>query len=388
MKHYFSILLPAFLLAGCSAQRYEDIKVWTSTNAPGPDAGFVEIRVEGTPTKPSRTHVICIQSDNARLEDIVRKIAEHEKMKVRFEAEVGHAFCTVDLTDVEPICALKSIAGMHDCVVVQEDGVVIINNKKSASGGVTSVSPLPLEGQWRSLCTNEACFCGGQHWGYMNDKGTAFQISKWKTFLARPSSELIPFLIDRTSSTNQTRLHVCCWHYASEGELAVYCMEHVLRTNWFQCATSYRNLKKYVDQRPMVVSPLVPMILNDEPARNELKEYFLHAMKAAGKDGHTLPAIRSLNQQIESFNANRQPDMGISPIEQRVARIKVDSEAGQIQCFDKKGHVLLTLQKQEDGRFKGILKVKYHELAKPEGHSWGHVHAEFYLNGPEGREPE
>ena len=35
--------------------------------------------------------------------------------------------------------------------------------------------------------------------------------------------------------------------------------------------------------------------------------------------------------------------------------------------------------REPNGQFKGTLRVPYHELPKPEGHSWGEVVAEFTL---------
>jgi len=136
------LTLLAILLAGCGGQPYEDIKVWTSTNMPTADGEYVSIPTEGE-VLDNPKHRICIQSDNARLQDLVRRVAEHEKMSLRFEAEVGNAFCTVNLSDVEPVAALESIVAMHDCVIARENGVIIIRNEQtdaqttvSTTGGV------------------------------------------------------------------------------------------------------------------------------------------------------------------------------------------------------------------------------------------------------------
>jgi len=94
-------------------------------------------------------------------------------------------------------------------------------------------------------------------------------------------------------------------------------------------------------------------------------------------------AIRELNRQIESFNSIRPQNMGVSPIDQRISRVEHNPEKREIRCFDKNGNLFLVLRKQPNGRFKGTLKIEYHELVKPDGHSWGHVLAHFYL----GKEP-
>jgi hypothetical protein len=87
--------------------------------------------------------------------------------------------------------------------------------------------------------------------------------------------------------------------------------------------------------------------------------------------------IADLNAQIERFNGERPGQMGISPIEQRVARIERDRDT--VTCFDSQGTAFLTLKQQGDGRFAVTLEIPFHELPKPEGHRWGHVLAEFSL---------
>lgn len=94
-------------------------------------------------------------------------------------------------------------------------------------------------------------------------------------------------------------------------------------------------------------------------------------------------AIRALNKQIENFNAERTPSaMGISPIDQRVAKVIYNPKLDQVTSFTGSGKVFLVLNRELDGKFKGILEVPYHQLvgSEPDGsHSWGHVLAEFYL---------
>jgi hypothetical protein len=94
-------------------------------------------------------------------------------------------------------------------------------------------------------------------------------------------------------------------------------------------------------------------------------------------------AITALNKQIEKFNAERTPStMGISPIDQRVSRVRHDPKLDQVTSFSKDGKEFLVLKREPDGRFKGVLEVSYHQLvgSGPDGsHSWGHFLVEFYL---------
>ncbi len=89
--------------------------------------------------------------------------------------------------------------------------------------------------------------------------------------------------------------------------------------------------------------------------------------------------VADLNRQIEKFNAERPGDLGITPIDQRVSRIEHAADSTTVSCFDAQGVLFLVLTRQSDGSFKGSVRTKYHELPKPDGHSWGEVVAEFTL---------
>lgn len=93
-------------------------------------------------------------------------------------------------------------------------------------------------------------------------------------------------------------------------------------------------------------------------------------------------AVDSLNKQIADFNATRDGNMGITPIDKRVSRVVHDPELDQVTTFDQDDKPFIVLKREPDGRFKGILEQPYHQLAfsGPDGsHSWGHILAEFYL---------
>jgi hypothetical protein len=92
-------------------------------------------------------------------------------------------------------------------------------------------------------------------------------------------------------------------------------------------------------------------------------------------------AVAERNRQIEKSNAKRPGDMGITPIAQRVSRVEYDSDRDTDHAHHGNGTSFLVVTRQPDGRFKGTLAVKFHELPKPERHAWGEVTAEFTLSG-------
>jgi hypothetical protein len=121
---------------------------------------------------------------------------------------------------------------------------------------------------------------GGQNWGPGTIEGSIFQEKEWQRFFSLPSSSTVPFLMERLRSKRKTNVHVCPFHMATEGELAVYATEHILKTNWLECDSKFIALRKiWTEKRKEMVNPLTPLVLDDTDARNELKEYFLSKLK-------------------------------------------------------------------------------------------------------------
>ena len=93
-------------------------------------------------------------------------------------------------------------------------------------------------------------------------------------------------------------------------------------------------------------------------------------------------AIRSLNRQFKKWNAEN-AGYGIFPISQRVVRTVYNPSLGKVTCFDKHGEAFLVLNREPNGRFKGVLEVEYTSWSSdPESgisEEWGVVFAEFYL---------
>jgi len=53
-------------------------------------------------------------------------------------------------------------------------------------------------------------------------------------FIEIPQEKTVPFLLSRIDSTESTRVHICPFQLASEGELAVYLLQVVTGKPWYQ----------------------------------------------------------------------------------------------------------------------------------------------------------
>jgi hypothetical protein len=86
--------------------------------------------------------------------------------------------------------------------------------------------------------------------------------------------DVAPFLIGRIDSKKATKTHVCPHGLATEGELAVYALQHLLRVNWFSLPGTTDAFKKASATRARNQQQAVRILLNDADAREEIKRLF------------------------------------------------------------------------------------------------------------------
>ncbi|MGX1930627.1 hypothetical protein [Flagellimonas sp. 2504JD4-2] len=89
------------------------------------------------------------------------------------------------------------------------------------------------------------CLGGGQ---YVSDKvytqepkPLVFSENDWKRLAKRDKTKLTEFLITKLSDTTRTKVHTCPFFSATNGEMAVYSLQHIHNKNWFD----FENFKEY-----------------------------------------------------------------------------------------------------------------------------------------------
>ena len=138
----------------------------------------------------------------------------------------------------------------------------------------SKIENFEIEKNWMSLYQKEGCLTGGQHWGPSTTEGSIFREKEWQHFFKISPETAIPFLMTRINSTEKTKIHVCPFHMATEGELAVYASEHILNKNWYDCESGFKNLRNWSEKRKKAASPVTQPMLLDIQAKNELKRCF------------------------------------------------------------------------------------------------------------------
>ncbi|HKC63451.1 MAG TPA: hypothetical protein VKB86_07430 [Pyrinomonadaceae bacterium] len=63
---------------------------------------------------------------------------------------------------------------------------------------------------------------------------------RWIAFLRRDKDETVPFLISQIPNKSRTHVHIDPFDMATKGELAVYCLQFILKRNWDELKEDYK----------------------------------------------------------------------------------------------------------------------------------------------------
>lgn len=131
-----------------------------------------------------------------------------------------------------------------------------------------------VEQHWKALLKKTGCLTGRQNWSEIGPGVSIFKEREWQKFFSYSPKLSIPFLLSRIDSQNSTKVHVCPFDMASEGELAVYASEYILKSNWFDTDRSYRRLYEWSLKRHNHNGHIIKMMLLDPKVKQELRSYF------------------------------------------------------------------------------------------------------------------
>jgi hypothetical protein len=104
-----------------------------------------------------------------------------------------------------------------------------------------------IEQEWKELTKTEFCLLGSQGYSpaYENadshsELGGPFDPYGWLPSLREDLPGGVAFLIKQLPDRAQTNVHVCPLDKAQKGELAVYCLQHILKVNWHDLQETYK----------------------------------------------------------------------------------------------------------------------------------------------------
>ncbi|MFY8186953.1 MAG: hypothetical protein ACOVLC_03230 [Flavobacterium sp.] len=137
---------------------------------------------------------------------------------------------------------------------------------------------------WNVLVFEKGGCLGGEQ--YINEmefkregNSLVFSESEWKKFSANDKVKLTEFLITKLSDTTKTKIHTCPFFGATNGEMAVYSLQHIHKKNWFD----FSEFKEYKDKEYKSATEQPQMwlqdILKNETNRKKLAELFKNELK-------------------------------------------------------------------------------------------------------------
>lgn len=106
----------------------------------------------------------------------------------------------------------------------------------------------PIEEEWREFTRANFCFFGSNMYSpgreavasVPSETGPPFNPYHWLPSLRRDEPAGVAFLIRQIPDKARASAHVDPFDVALKGELAVYCLQHVMKANWYELKGEYR----------------------------------------------------------------------------------------------------------------------------------------------------
>jgi len=91
---------------------------------------------------------------------------------------------------------------------------------------------------WDILVFENGGCLGGEQYVIENqhkkeERSLVFSKNEWSNFSNNDIKKLTDFLITKLGDTTKTKIHTCPFFTATNGEMAVYSLQHIHKKNWF-----------------------------------------------------------------------------------------------------------------------------------------------------------
>ena len=137
---------------------------------------------------------------------------------------------------------------------------------------------------WNVIVFEKGGCLGGEQ--YVNEtefkreeKPLVFSETEWKKFSDNDKGKLTEFLITKLSDTTKTKVHTCPFFGATNGEMAVYSLQHIYKKNWYD----FSEFKEYKDKEYKSATEQPQMwlqnILKNETERKKIAELYKNELK-------------------------------------------------------------------------------------------------------------
>ena len=129
--------------------------------------------------------------------------------------------------------------------------------------------------KWKQLVKQEGCLASSTDINY-TVAGSVFEQKTWKDFLVSVQNDngLFDFIIDKFNSSKETKLHICNFRNATEGEVAVFVIQRVVGKNWYSYDGNSEKLKVIAQKKVAAKVLLLKDVIEDKEMCKELQIYF------------------------------------------------------------------------------------------------------------------
>lgn len=121
------------------------------------------------------------------------------------------------------------------------------------------------------------CLTGGQYarGGQGDDRICVMKAAKeWEIFFHRTQEELTTVLLSKLADTSTTSIHTCPYFMANEGEVAVYALQQLYDTNWFDFEIFQPHVDSIDRSENENHQSWLQGILQDQTQREQLLDYW------------------------------------------------------------------------------------------------------------------
>lgn len=137
---------------------------------------------------------------------------------------------------------------------------------------------------WEKLITKRGCLMSSTDINFTM-AGSIFEKKDWQVFfeMARKDEKTFLYVISKFSSRRETEIHICNFKYATEGEVAVFVAQQIIRKNWYSYDGNDGGLRQMAGKNVVQKALLLNDILSDKIMCEALKKYFIEKYKLTKK---------------------------------------------------------------------------------------------------------
>ena len=137
------------------------------------------------------------------------------------------------------------------------DSQVKMENPGPLTDSASTSNTKSVKEEWEELAAADSCTQGLRYYSpdfdsydpgeVDNPEAGVFHSTRWVAFFRRDQNETVPFLISQIPKRAETHIHIAPFGKATKGELAVYCLQFILKVNWYELRKDYETRFDRID---------------------------------------------------------------------------------------------------------------------------------------------